>query len=327
MKPLFASLLLMAPLSAAHADTSKLHVERDVPNWPGRAYDIFLPSSYGEAPSVPLIVAIHGGGGNKRAQRKLTCPGGDLEDSGCLTFVADREGFAVAFPNGTGGRLFRNLRTWNAGGGRDGFECVSGRACRDGVDDVAYFQAMLDDVAATFQVDASAVYFTGMSNGAAMAHRLACELAGRTAGIAPVGGANQLTTLVPCSASTAVMQIHGDADPCWGYLGGDRSCVGGSPGSKSSVVETVNDWARRNGCQEMPEIERIPDSASDGTQTTARRYRGCAKPVVHLLVENGGHTWPGGYQYFRERRIGKMSRDFSASEMIVSFFSELRTAR
>lgn len=326
VKPLLASLMVCVPLAAANADDWKLHAERDVPDWPGRAYDIFLPSSYGETPLVPLIVAIHGGGGNKRAQRKLSCPGGEFGASGCLTSIAYRDGFAVAFPNGTGARLFRNLRTWNAGGGKSGFQCVSGRACRDGVDDVSYIEAMLDDISAAFQVDTSAVYFTGMSNGAAMAHRLACELAERTAAIAAVGGANQFATLASCTASTAVMQIHGDADPCWDYLGGERSCADRSPGAKAGVLDTVSDWAGRNGCREMPGIEKIPDSAADGTTTTVHRYRDCTKPVVLLRIANGGHTWPGGYQYFRERRIGKMSRDFNASEVIVRFFRELRTA-
>ena len=325
IRGLFGSMgvVLCIVLVAANTCRAELETQRDVPGWPGRPYELFLPSSYGAKALVPLIVALHGGGGNSRAQRRLACPGGDIRNPGCMNVIADRAGFAVAYPNGTGARVFRNLRTWNAGGGKNGFQCVSGKACRDGIDDVAYFVAMLDDIGAAFQVDTSAVYFTGMSNGAAMAHRLACELPERVAGIAAVGGANQYAATAPCTASKAVLQIHGDADPCWSYAGGEQSCLDGNPGTKASVAESVADWARRNQCSGSPRIEQIPDTKPDGTVTAIHRYPGCQRPVVLYLVQNGGHAWPGGYQYFGERRIGRMSRDFSASEEIVKFFSAL----
>jgi polyhydroxybutyrate depolymerase len=320
-------LFVCAWLLPATAGASPLETERDVPGWPGRPYDLLLPSNYGELPRVPLIVAIHGGGGNKTAQRRLGCPRGDVHDAGCLHAIADAAGFAVAYPSGTGHWLLRNVRTWNAGGGMNGFQCVSGRACRDGVDDVAYFNAMLDDIGANFQVDADAVYLTGMSNGAAMAHRLACALPGRIAGIAPVGGANQYAALAPCTAATAVLQIHGDADPCWSYLGGETACADKNSGIKVSVADTVAGWARRNACKGTPVVDNLPDTSADGTTATAHRYQACVEPLSLILIENGGHTWPGGYQYFRERRIGKMCLDFNASDAIVTFFKDHRAMR
>lgn len=316
-------LLILASLSTAGMAASELATQRAVPGWPGRPYELFLPQSYGESALVPLIVAIHGGGGNSRAQRKLSCPGGDLDSPGCLNALAHAQDFAVAYPNGTGSRVFRKLRTWNAGGGKGGFQCVSGRACQNGVDDLSYFKAMLDDIASAFQIDTSAVYFTGMSNGAAMAHRLACELPGRVAGIAAVGGANQYAAVAVCTSATAVLQIHGDADPCWSYLGGEITCLDRNSGIKASVPRTMQDWARRNACQGAPLIEKIPDASDDGTSTSVHRYQHCREPLVLFLVENGGHTWPGGYQYFREGRIGRMSHDFSASDAIVRFFKML----
>lgn len=244
-----------------------------------------------------------------------------------LEFHRQSRGVRGGISQWHGARVFRNLRAWNAGGGKNGFQCVSGRACIDGVDDVAYFKAMLGDIGSTFQIDASAVYLTGMSNGAAMAHRLACELPGRVDGIAAVGGANQYATIAPCTTSTAVMQIHGSADPCWAYLGGEVTCVARNPGAKASVTGTVRDWASRNDCKGAPTVEKVPHRSPDGTSTTVHRYQGCTKPLVLFLIQDGGHAWPGGYQYFRERRIGKMSLDFSASEEIVEFFKAQRANR
>src|SRR5262245_1348699 len=108
----------------------------------------------------------------------MTCPGGDESREQCLLHLADREGFAVIIPDGTSGALL-DSRTWNAGGGQNGWKCVSGKACKEGVDDLAYFRALLDDVERAVGIDTRRVYSIGLSNGAAMSHRLACELSDR----------------------------------------------------------------------------------------------------------------------------------------------------
>jgi polyhydroxybutyrate depolymerase len=78
---------------------------------------------------------------------------------------------------------------------------------------------MLDHLVAWLNIDTGRVYFTGLSNGGAMSHRIACELSDRVTAIAAVGGANQFSTAAPCDPQlpVAVMQIHGTEDPCWTY--------------------------------------------------------------------------------------------------------------
>jgi len=44
--------------------------------------------------------------------------------------------------------------------------------------------------------------------------------------------------------------------------------------------------------------------------------------VVLYATGGGGHTWPGGLQYFPESIIGKTPREFNASEVIRRFFKE-----
>jgi polyhydroxybutyrate depolymerase len=56
------------------------------------------------------------------------------------------------------------------------------------VDDVAFLDALLDDLAGAYRVDPRRVFATGMSNGAMMAYRLASELSERIAAVAPVAG-------------------------------------------------------------------------------------------------------------------------------------------
>ena len=103
----------------------------EVPGWNDRAYDVMLPASYNCNAPIPVVVALHGGGHNKEMMQKLTCfsdePSNeptDVHAAGCLNGVAVEHGFAVVYPSGT---AFNNkdVRTFNAGGGDDGFTCSS----------------------------------------------------------------------------------------------------------------------------------------------------------------------------------------------------------
>ncbi|MEM1417626.1 MAG: PHB depolymerase family esterase, partial [Myxococcota bacterium] len=198
-----------------------------LPAYPRRPYRVWVPS--GPSDALPVVLALHGGGGSAESTERTTCAGGDLRSPSCLHALGQREGFATVYPNGTentdeAGRF----RVWNAGGS-DPYMCVAGRACTENVDDVAYLEAVLDALAAELPVDPARVYATGLSNGGAMAHRLACELAERVVAIAPIGAGNQLATSAPCTPAepVAVMHVHGTADPCWRYRGGPvGGCIG-----------------------------------------------------------------------------------------------------
>jgi polyhydroxybutyrate depolymerase len=78
-----------------------------------------------------------------------------------------------------------------------------------------------------------------------------------------------------------------------------------------------------DGCQRHHlTTELILDSAGDGTSASYRVYPGGAggSEVVSYVIENGGHTWPGGWQYLPVFLVGKTSRNLDASEIIWAFF-------
>ena len=50
-------------------------------------------------------------------------------------------------------------------------------------------------------------------------------------------------------------------------------------------------------------------------------WEGCDEELLHYKVLNGGHTWPGGYQYLPELLIGKTNQDLDATETIWNFFN------
>jgi len=298
---------------------------RTLAGWPDRSYDLHVPPTYDGRTALPVVLAFHGGGGNRASQRKLSCPTGATTEPGCLDARADARGFIVVYPDGTGvPTLAPDTRTWNAGGGTGGWQCVSGYACNHAVDDVQYVRDLLTDLRTAVHV--GKVFATGMSNGAALAHRLACELPGQLAGIAPVGGENQVqaATSTSCAGPVPVLDIHGTADPCWPWAGGAVSCLDGNPGAKVSVADSLAAWRARNGCDPIPSDTPVPDTANDGTTTVHHVWHCTGASVESFEVTGGGHTWPGGYGYFPVGTIGLTSRDFSANDAMLDFFAAHR---
>lgn len=297
-----------------------------VPGWRDRDYILQLPADHDPGRPSPLILALHGGGGDKEGADPLTCEGGDEASATCLGQVAAREGFIVAFPDGTANAL--GFRTWNQGSAGDGsLQCP--HACAEGIDDVAYVEALLADIAAVTAIDPRRIYVTGFSNGAAMSHRLACELGERLAAVAPVGGANQFAAAASCDPDRPVpiLAIHGRDDPCWPYDGGEGSCLAVQEGDYAAVEASMigsadaPGWALRNGCDPTPLPALLPDPVADGTRATLITFAGCAAETALITVEGAGHTWPRGDQYLDVAKIGAVSRDFSASERVVAFFA------
>jgi len=296
-----------------------------VPGWRNRDYLLHLPAGYDPGVAYPLVIAFHGGGGQKEGMNGLTCEDGDEASPTCLSAVADAEGFIVAYPDGTANRL--GFRSWNHGGDAPGLHCSY--ACEQGIDDIAYFDALVDDLLGVASIDRQRIYATGFSNGGGMSHRLACARADRLAAIAAVGGANQFAAGATCSPSRPipVLQIHGSDDPCWPYAGGEASCLPGQGGNYAGVLATVigderdPGWVTRNGCEPTPILSDLEDPVDDGTRGTLMSFAGCAAETALITVEGGGHSWPGGDLYLSEDRIGRLSRDFSASQRIASFFA------
>ena len=85
--------------------------------------------------------------------------------TGGARLVADREHFIAVYPNGTGRGRFL---VWNAG-------TCCGRAPLQGIDDVGFVRAMIDDLAKRTPIDRTRIYATGLSNGAMMTYRIAAE--------------------------------------------------------------------------------------------------------------------------------------------------------
>lgn len=263
-----------------------------------RTYLVHVPAHSDPAAPMPVVLAFHGGGAN--AKNMVAFSG--------LNEKADQAGFIVAYPEGSG-RLARML-TFNAG------NCC-GHAAANHIDDVAFTRLVLDDLERVAHVDRQRVFATGMSNGAMMCYRLAAELSDRIAAIAPVAGPMGTKDCQPGRA-VSVMHFHGDADEFAPFKGGQGRGPSGT--DFYSVHHSIDAWVAANGCRPMPQTTPLPDRAEDGTIVKLIRYdsgRDGAE-VVLVLIEGGGHTWPGRDPGMRA--LGVSTRDISANDMMWDFF-------
>lgn len=321
--------------------------------WDDRNYFVNLPPGFPDGAPYPVILVLHGAGSEGPEIARTTCRGltpsdrPSLFDPTCLHEMA--AGAITVYPNGAintsdpydfTGEYRRN---WNAGGdetvGGEYYKCVTGTACENGANDVAYLMDVLFDLGSRYPIDRTRVYAAGLSNGAGMVHRLACEAPLRIGGVVAIAGTshqhvvNLAADRESCRTrgNVGIMQIYGDGDLISPPEGGP-SPLFPEAGSLVSVEESfegfvgVPGWVDRNGCMPVPVVEPIPDSVPlDGTFGGERLiYTGCDRgDVVVTRIDGAGHTWPDGWQYATALLIGPTTRDLSANEEILDFFSGL----
>lgn len=260
-----------------------------------RRYLVHEPAGADPGAPLPLVLAFHGGLGCAEVQRR---------QSG-LDAVADRAGFRVVYPDGTGprGRL-----TWNAG------RCC-GYAVREGVDDVGFVDRLLDALAKQVAVEPRRVYACGMSNGAMLCYRLACELSERIAAIGAVAGSMSVDGPAPARA-VPVIHFHGLEDENVRFAGGvGRNQL--QPLPHRPVLETIAWWVDRNRCRSEPEVVEESDCIVERYEP-ARPGNGA--PVVLYKLPGGGHTWPGGLDVTRHLATGRLVNSVPASALVWEFF-------
>lgn len=261
-----------------------------VPGQGTRRYAIYVPNGMGALGPRPALIAMHGGTGTAMGQAA----------SSQLAKTASARQFYAVFLEGSG-----TLQTFNAG-------ACCGSAQSQNVDDIAFTRAVITDIRANYSVDPAKIYATGFSNGAMMAHRLACDLADQIAGVAAVSGASGEfdgagTRYYTCRPARPipVLHIHAANDRNYPYVGGVGDGI--STTNFYGVDPTINDWLGRNNVTSQFVEEVI------GASTTCRRYATRANaslptaPVticrqnpsdvydsVNRVVFGGGHSWPGG---------------------------------
>ncbi|MCB0633013.1 MAG: PHB depolymerase family esterase [Saprospiraceae bacterium] len=283
-----------------------------------RNYLLYVPSSYDGSEAWPLVINMHGLGGNKFEQKAFTG----------MHLVADTAKFLIVFPEASLGEVpaIGTAPSWNSG-------MLPERA-----DDVAFIDQLIDTLLQNWNVDEQRIYATGMSQGGVMSYLLACQIPDRLAAIASVSGVSLLNIDWTCTADRPlpVMHIHGTADVITPYTGG--SGILGPQAVFPPVRDQLAVWLNNNGCAADSTVSTFPDlDLNDGSTVEIRQFRNCTSyagsdgtervaEVRLYTVFNGGHSWPGGSSDAVEERLlsvfGNFNQDFNASAEIWNFFRQ-----
>jgi polyhydroxybutyrate depolymerase len=271
-----------------------------------RLYIIHKPKNYIGSGPIPLVMVLHGGGGNAKHMVKFS----GFND------VSDKENFIAVYPEGY-------EKNWSDG--RIGDELPTKR------DDVKFISMMLDTLIADYNVDTSRIFSTGISNGGFFSIYLAYKLSSRILAVAPICAdipenyKNDFKLDFPVS----MMLINGTEDKLVKYNGGSVGFREGDRGNSISTDETIRLWVEQDGCGKSPVVEDMPNTnLFDKCTAEKETYSGgkSSTDVVLIKITGGGHTWPGGSQYLPKFLVGNICKDFNAEEVIWEFFKS-RTIR
>ncbi len=265
-------------------DTTVTEVDLDF-DGVSRRYELHVPPAYDGSTPLPLALNFHGLTSNPTQQREFSQ----------MDVTADSRGFVVAYPEGLD-------VSWNAG-------ACCGRSAENGVDDVGFARAVINDIAERGCIDRSRVYATGMSNGGFLSHRLACEASDLIAAIGPVAGVLGIDSSA-CTPDrpVPVVHFHGTTDTLVPY--------DGRVNGFESVADTIAGWVERNGCTEAPEV--VLRTGSVTCETTG----GCDgdASVTLCTIAGGGHCWPGNLSC----PFGESTDDIGANEVMLDLFETVR---
>ena len=239
-----------------------------------RAYLLFRPPAPDVKHLAPLVIAIHG----------YALDGRTLEERSRYDDLAARDGFVVVYPQGV------NV-SWDAG------VCCGGSS-----DDLAFIRNLVDKLITDGGIDPKRIFATGVSNGAMMAQRLACELSDRITAVASVSGALGIDSCTP-SRAISVLEMHGTADGIIPFAGDPAQ-------SLASQMEQMSAWAKRDGCSPDPAV-------TENGITTTYAWIACRdnSRVVLEAIAGGGHRWFGA-----DTLPGMLPGEPSATQVTWDFF-------
>jgi poly(3-hydroxybutyrate) depolymerase len=166
------------PFAGKHGDSHRAY--RSAVDNSLQPYRLFIPESYNASKPTPLLVALHGMGGDENSMF-------DSYANGLLKREAERNGFLVVCPKG-----------------RDSASMYRGSAEQDVLDVMA-------DVRRSYRVDAARIYLMGHSMGAYGTWSLAMDHPDIFAALGPISGGGMASGMVKIRHIPQYV-VHGDDD-------------------------------------------------------------------------------------------------------------------
>lgn len=254
--PVYALALLWALTNIAMASPFQGDCQLNEPCRLGdRSYHVKEPDGWDGASTMPVLIHFHGW------QRTGALPVQHQRISGATR----RRGVLLIAPNG-------NRKTWNF--------------WQTETEDVAFAQAVIEDVARRYPIDQDNIFVSGYSYGSIMAWRLACDRGAEVRIRALLGISGTLDQSEDCaSAPQEVRHVHGQDDTVLRFPYGQ----GGDTNYPVSL------WRDQLRCSEQAEAKG--DWAVVNFLTFSRtEWEDCALGTKVILdIHPGGHFIPHGW--------------------------------
>jgi polyhydroxybutyrate depolymerase len=217
-----------------------------------RDYRMFTPPGLDTTKAFPLVLVFHG----------APIDAAGIEDLIHFQSEATAGHFMAVYPDGCD-------EDWKETGGSY---------------DVHFVDKLIDRLESQYAVDRSRVYVTGISAGAFMGYRLACDLADRIAAFASVAGSMWWNDCAP-SRPVPIFEMHGTNDANVPYDGGASTYNYVRMPAVSTVIQR---WLTFDGCSGQPTT-----SKSGITETSTWRHCQGGAVVQLETIVGGHHTWFG----------------------------------
>lgn len=270
-----------------------------------RRYILHLPKIYDGIKEVPLVIFLHGAGGNSENAQSFTN----------FNQVSNDNGFLVAYPQG----LFErnpNGFVWAAARGLP--------ADSLGIDDVGFIDTLVTILKGQYKINAKKVFICGFSNGGFLVQRIAFEKNQQFAAFGSLGATmnqNKYGSKDPGRA-IPMMFVLGSSDPLVPYNGGIAGVNTTLP--IVGIEKAVSFWVTNNNCQTaIPSADLPNKSTNDNSTVTVYEYTNgsCNSKVKFYKINGGGHTWPG-VKLIRQTPRGETNLDISAGQELWDFFKQ-----
>lgn len=260
-----------------------------------RTYYLHKPNSV--ANSLPLVVVLHGGGGN----------GKGLRNTYGFKPMIERGEMIVVYPNASQGG-------WMP-------------------EDVRYLDKVIDEVLKTEKVNPKQLFITGASRGGVMTFIMVSKSNHLFAGAGTViaSSIEGINKQFPISQPINFAMIAGTDDPLMPYAGGwgamrKPKASGEADAKVLPVEEMIATLVEANDLQGKPASSSLGNSdPNDGCTNEVLRWidKRTNRQVMLVKVQGGGHVVPGGRQYLPASWIGRACKDFDHAEVMWKFFQEV----
>jgi len=233
-----------------------------------RQYRLHIPTGYHPNQAVPLVLMLHGRGGNGKGFEQLTG----------MSEIADKGDFVVAYPYALG-----KPPAWTSG---------FNDAIHNG-DDIGFLKALIGKLETTCKIDPHRIYCAGFSSGAMMTEVVGAKLSEKVAAIAVVEGCigteqnGQLHTVPDPVDPVSLIQFHGKMDQTVPYNGGPNPNL--PNGVVLPVSKSIDFWVHQDGCNTTPSTQ-LMDNGTIHRDDYAGGKKGTE--VVLFTMDHGQHKWP-----------------------------------